>query len=89
MSIALFDLDGFKEVNDTMGHSSGDALLKEVAVRWLAVIGNGPRIFRLGGDEFILLVPGCGDPGRIADVVEHDVADSSKRRSTSPARRPS
>jgi diguanylate cyclase (GGDEF)-like protein/PAS domain S-box-containing protein len=69
MSIALFDLDGFKEVNDAMGHSTGDALLKEVAVRWLAVTGKGPRLFRLGGDEFILLVPGCGDPGRIGDVV--------------------
>ena len=64
MSIALFDLDGFKELNDTMGHSSGDDLLKEVADRWLAVIGSGPRIFRLGGDEFILLSPGCGDPAR-------------------------
>ena len=70
MSIALFDLDGFKEVNDTMGHSAGDRLLKEVADRWLAVIGSGPRIFRLGGDEFILLVIDCGDPGRIADVVK-------------------
>jgi diguanylate cyclase (GGDEF)-like protein/PAS domain S-box-containing protein len=69
MSIALFDLDGFKELNDTMGHSSGDALLKDVSDRWLAVIGRGPRIFRLGGDEFILLVPGCRDPGRIADIV--------------------
>jgi diguanylate cyclase (GGDEF)-like protein len=69
MSIALFDLDGFKEVNDTMGHSSGDALLEEVADRWSVVIGSGPRIFRLGGDEFILLVSDCGDPGRIAGVV--------------------
>jgi diguanylate cyclase (GGDEF)-like protein/PAS domain S-box-containing protein len=70
MSIALFDLDGFKEVNDTMGHSAGDRLLKEVAERWLAVIGGGPQIFRLGGDEFILLVSDCGDPGRIADIVK-------------------
>jgi diguanylate cyclase (GGDEF)-like protein/PAS domain S-box-containing protein len=70
MSIALFDLDGFKEVNDTMGHSAGDRLLKEVADRWLAVIGGGPQIFRLGGDEFILLVSDCGDPGRIADIVK-------------------
>jgi diguanylate cyclase (GGDEF)-like protein/PAS domain S-box-containing protein len=69
LSIALFDLDGFKEVNDTMGHSAGDELLKEVAERWLAVIGGGPRIFRLGGDEFILLLSDCGDPGRVADVV--------------------
>jgi diguanylate cyclase (GGDEF)-like protein/PAS domain S-box-containing protein len=70
MSIALFDLDGFKEVNDTMGHSAGDRLLKEVADRWLSVIGSGPQIFRLGGDEFVLLVSDCGDPGRIADVVK-------------------
>jgi diguanylate cyclase (GGDEF)-like protein/PAS domain S-box-containing protein len=70
MSIALFDLDGFKEVNDTMGHSAGDRLLKEVADRWLAIIGGGPQIFRLGGDEFILLVADCGDPGRIAEVVK-------------------
>jgi diguanylate cyclase (GGDEF)-like protein/PAS domain S-box-containing protein len=70
LSIALFDLDGFKEVNDTMGHSAGDQLLKEVADRWLAVIGSGPRIFRLGGDEFILLLSDCGDPGRIADAVK-------------------
>ena len=70
LSIALFDLDGFKEVNDTMGHSAGDALLKEVADRWSAVIGSGPRIFRLGGDEFILLLSDCGDPGLVADIVK-------------------
>jgi diguanylate cyclase (GGDEF)-like protein/PAS domain S-box-containing protein len=70
MSIALFDLDGFKEVNDTMGHSAGDRLLKEAAARWAAVIGSEPRIFRLGGDEFILTFPDCGDPGRIAGVVD-------------------
>jgi diguanylate cyclase (GGDEF)-like protein/PAS domain S-box-containing protein len=70
ISIALFDLDGFKEVNDTMGHSAGDRLLKEVADRWGAVIGSGPRIFRLGGDEFILMFADCGDPGRIAGVVD-------------------
>jgi diguanylate cyclase (GGDEF)-like protein/PAS domain S-box-containing protein len=69
LAIALFDLDGFKEVNDTMGHSAGDELLKEVADRWSAVIGSGPRIFRLGGDEFILLLSDCGDPGRVADIV--------------------
>jgi hypothetical protein len=68
-SIALFDLDGFKEVNDTMGHSCGDKLLKEVARRWTAVIGEGPRIYRLGGDEFVALVSNCGDPREIAEIA--------------------
>jgi len=68
-SIALFDLDGFKEVNDTMGHSCGDKLLKEVARRWTAIIGEGPRIYRLGGDEFVALVSNCGDPRRIAEIA--------------------
>jgi diguanylate cyclase (GGDEF)-like protein/PAS domain S-box-containing protein len=68
-SIALFDLDGFKEVNDTMGHSCGDQLLRDVAQRWTAVIGDGPRIYRLGGDEFVVLVPRCGDPLRIGAIA--------------------
>jgi diguanylate cyclase (GGDEF)-like protein/PAS domain S-box-containing protein len=68
--IALFDLDGFKEVNDTMGHSCGDQLLKEVALRWTAVVGEGPRIYRLGGDEFVALVSNCGDPRRIAEIAK-------------------
>jgi diguanylate cyclase (GGDEF)-like protein/PAS domain S-box-containing protein len=69
-SIALFDLDGFKEVNDTMGHSCGDQLLKEVALRWTAIVGEGPRIYRLGGDEFVVLVSNCGDPRRIAEIAK-------------------
>jgi diguanylate cyclase (GGDEF)-like protein/PAS domain S-box-containing protein len=69
LAVALFDLDGFKEVNDTMGHSCGDRLLKEVADRWMAVVGQGPRIYRLGGDEFVLLIPDCGDPRRIAEIA--------------------
>ena len=68
-SIVLFDLDGFKEVNDTMGHSCGDRLLKEVARRWTAVIGEGLRVYRLGGDEFVALVSDCGDPIRIAEIA--------------------
>jgi diguanylate cyclase (GGDEF)-like protein len=88
MSIALFDLDGFKEVNDTMGHSAGDRLLKEVADRWLAVIGSGPQIFRLGGDEFILLVAIAATPGAL-QKSSRQCCSSLKRRSTSPGQRPS
>lgn len=70
MSAALFDLDGFKQVNDTLGHSAGDQLLKIVAQRWTAVLGEGSRIYRLGGDEFIMLIPNCGDPCRVAEIAE-------------------
>jgi diguanylate cyclase (GGDEF)-like protein len=56
---ALFiDLDGFKEVNDTLGHGVGDQLLKAAAERLSAVMRESDGIGRLGGDEFIVLVDG-------------------------------
>lgn len=70
MSIVLFDLDGFKQVNDTLGHSAGDQLLRIVAQRWTAVLAEGSGIYRLGGDEFIMLIPKCGDPCRVAEITE-------------------
>jgi diguanylate cyclase (GGDEF)-like protein/PAS domain S-box-containing protein len=72
VSIALFDLDGFKDVNDTLGHSTGDQLLIEVCHRFNEVMDDHARtakICRLGGDEFVIIVPDCGDPRAIADVV--------------------
>jgi PAS domain S-box-containing protein len=67
-SIAMFDLDGFKDINDTLGHSTGDQLLQEVAQR-LAVLVNGTaRAYRLGGDEFVLVIPDCGDPREVGQV---------------------
>jgi diguanylate cyclase (GGDEF)-like protein/PAS domain S-box-containing protein len=69
VSLALLDLDGFKEVNDTFGHSVGDELLRSVTGRWAAVLPDECRIYRLGGDEFVLLMPDCGDPRRVAMLV--------------------
>ena len=69
-SIALFDLDGFKDVNDTDGHSTGDQLLVEVARRLNRVAGEVGRVYRLGGDEFVVVIPDCGDPRRITALVE-------------------
>jgi diguanylate cyclase len=54
--VALIDLDGFKAINDTMGHHAGDALLQEVGVRLLAAAGKNDCVGRLGGDEFVVLM---------------------------------
>ncbi len=70
ISLALFDLDGFNEINDTLGHSCGDRLLEEVARRWTSGSYPGTQIYRQGGDEFVLLVTGGGDLCRIALVVK-------------------
>jgi diguanylate cyclase (GGDEF)-like protein len=57
-TILLLDLDGFKEVNDTVGHSAGDDVLKEVAGRLVASVGDAGIVTRLGGDEFAVLITG-------------------------------
>ncbi len=69
-SIAMFDLDGFKDVNDTDGHSTGDQLLMEVARRLRSVACEAGRVYRLGGDEFVVVIPDCGDPRGVTALVE-------------------
>lgn len=69
-SIAMFDLDGFKDINDTLGHSTGDQLLKEVAHRMSEFVTDDMRFYRLGGDEFVLTVPDCGDPRETGQAVD-------------------
>ncbi len=66
--VALFDLDGFKEVNDGLGHAAGDTLLVEVARRLERVTERGGQLYRLGGDEFVLVIPEC-DPASGADEI--------------------
>jgi diguanylate cyclase (GGDEF)-like protein/PAS domain S-box-containing protein len=57
-AVFLLDLDRFKQVNDTMGHPAGDALLKQVADRLRTTVGSEGRVGRLGGDEFQVILPG-------------------------------
>ncbi|AWT34756.1 hypothetical protein GCM10008956_28960 [Deinococcus arenae] len=56
LGVAIFDLDGFKAVNDTFGHHAGDEVLHAVGARMLAALRAGDTLGRLGGDEFALLV---------------------------------
>jgi diguanylate cyclase (GGDEF)-like protein len=56
-ALFLCDLDGFKQVNDTMGHKAGDVLLREIAMRLVAESGPDGIVARLGGDEFAILLP--------------------------------
>src|SRR5690606_33675464 len=59
LAIAYFDLDGFKGVNDTLGHEAGDAVLREMARVLRGAVRTDDRIARLGGDEFAVLLPGA------------------------------
>jgi diguanylate cyclase (GGDEF)-like protein len=59
VSVIMADLDHFKKVNDTYGHMTGDAVLRMAAKRMLAVFRNYDAVGRYGGEEFLIVLPGC------------------------------
>ena len=69
VALLLIDLDKFKTVNDTRGHSAGDALLKAVANRLAAVCGKNDLAVRLGGDEFAVVLAGGDLDARVNALV--------------------
>ncbi|WP_171070004.1 sensor domain-containing phosphodiesterase [Methylobacterium terricola] len=74
VAVLLIDLDGFKDVNDTVGHAAGDEVLKEAAARLLACVRGSDVVARIGGDEFVIALPGCGDPAVGGEVAARIVA---------------
>jgi len=78
-ALLMIDLDHFKLINDSLGHSVGDQLLKGVAERLNTLFGPGITLARLSGDEFALLAENCPQPGHAAALAQR-VIDSLKER---------
>ena len=75
VALFLLDLDRFKQVNDTLGHQAGDALLKQVAQRLQRGVGDAGLVGRLGGDEFQVLLPGMDSREALA-ILARDLIKS-------------
>ena len=69
IAVLMLDLDRFKQINDTLGHSVGDRLLKSVAERLPGLLRKSDTIARLGGDEFMVLLPEISNPGSAGRVA--------------------
>jgi diguanylate cyclase (GGDEF)-like protein len=70
LAVLTFDLDGFKQVNDTRGHAAGDLLLQTFGQRLLSVARRSDTVARLGGDEFAMLVRGTADAAALQPLLE-------------------
>ncbi|WP_202386903.1 EAL domain-containing protein [Qipengyuania algicida] len=69
-AVMMLDLDRFKQVNDTLGHPAGDELLKQVAMRLQTVLEKRGTIGRLGGDEFLVILPDMEDRGDLGELAQ-------------------
>jgi diguanylate cyclase (GGDEF)-like protein/PAS domain S-box-containing protein len=77
-AVLLLDLDGFKGINDTMGHDAGDLLLKAVAERLREIVRSSDTLARLGGDEFTVVLNNLGNKDE-ASIVATKIIDVLSR----------
>ena len=73
VAVLYLDLDRFKWVNDNLGHAAGDELLKGVATRLLACVRDVDTLARVGGDEFVCVLPGLVNPRDAEEVAQRFV----------------
>jgi len=77
-AVMVLDLDGFKEVNDVLGHAHGDALLRRVALRFSSVLREYDVVARTGGDEFVALLPEIENASIAVVIGEKMIAASTE-----------
>ncbi|MBP2515216.1 sensor domain-containing diguanylate cyclase [Sphingomonas sp. PvP018] len=79
MSVAMFDIDHFKRINDTYGHQTGDEVLKRVAAGAAAELRSGDTIGRFGGEEFVIVLPDAAADAasKVAERVRHAIGTDS------------
>lgn len=82
--VIFVDLDNFKNVNDALGHATGDALLKSVAARLRQLVRSEDIVARLGGDEFVLAIPGLSSDPALAATKARTLAEQVRRVLTEP-----
>jgi diguanylate cyclase (GGDEF)-like protein len=81
----MADLDHFKQVNDSYGHMAGDAVLGEAAKRMLSVVRPYDAIGRYGGEEFLIVMPGCSEQGVLGAADRIRLCICEKPMTTSDA----
>ena len=77
VALLFMDVDRFKQINDSLGHSAGDAVLRKVVDRLKASARGADTVARLGGDEFVILMEDLGDPADV-DMVAQRLVNSMR-----------
>src|SRR6202035_2088491 len=73
VAVMFLDLDRFKDINDTLGHALGDRLLRSIGERLTGVVDGDGLVARMGGDEFVVLVPGDPPTARLDALAQRIV----------------
>jgi diguanylate cyclase (GGDEF)-like protein len=83
-ALCIFDIDHFKEINDSLGHSAGDLVLREAARRLAGTLGERDVAGRLGGDEFAVLIGDPADPADVSGKVSRLVEEMARPCAAGP-----
>ncbi len=78
IAVMMFDLDQLKQVNDSFGHNVGDLLLQAVSQRLLGLLRKSDTVARMGGDEFLIILPGMKTPANAVPTAERILSAVSK-----------